>query len=505
VWLELIASRAALGRGATNQARDHLARAEALAGLTEDLGLAWLVSTAQARLARREGDDAAALAAYEAAAELADRLALSVRGSEGRSMLVTAHSRADAEQLELLVELDRPAQALCVATGARARHLRSLWARLRPPLPPDQLREYQSLLAAHDRRRSEIDAALDEAWSLSKAKHAELERRLAVEGERADVLLERVTALLERDAPRWTCARVVPDDPSHALLTMMSDAERERWWFMLARGGETPAPTIVELDADASPDALAARALAQLGPQLHELDTLVVIPVGEFVDVDVHRLLLAGPGADVSVRYSLGLGDPPTDDAHTGTQRRAAVVAGARDLAAVADEAARVTEALRGLGWSVSPRWSPTALPQPSLLHYAGHGHRAGLAGWRSHVEIPELGPVSAAQIVAAQRAPRLVVLGACSAGSSDPEIIDGGMNLAAAFVLAGAELVIAPSGPVDDEVARALAGELYADLAAPDPEALAAALHERQRAELEADTVEPAERSTLRWRAWVP
>jgi hypothetical protein len=282
---------------------------------------------------------------------------------------------------------------------------------------------------------------------------------------------------------------------------MIADAERQRWRFLLARGGR--APQVVELAADGPAELLARRALLALEPALAGVERLDVIPIGEFVSVDLQRLLFERPSLETLVlRFSLGLG--PQREAHE-LEPRAAVVAGATDLAAVTREAGRVAETLHGHGWQVDSSWSPTASEQPTLLHYSGHGHHTGLAGWRSFIDVPGFGPLTAAGLVAIQRAPNLVVLGACSAGSSDAEIIDGGMNLAAAFLLAGAELVVAPSGPVDDETALALAGELYRTFATLEMDALVRGLVELQHAEFDEAAIEPGPRSTLRWRAWVP
>ncbi|WP_146158688.1 CHAT domain-containing protein [Enhygromyxa salina] len=508
VWLELIAARSALGRERPAAAAGHLERAEALADLAEDPELVWLVTSAVAQLAYSEGRKQAALEAHARGAQLADELALSVPGSAGRSMLVTAHSRADAEHVSLLLELDQPEQALCVAASARARHLRALWARLRPPLSGAALTQYQDLLGRFEKRQATINAALEQAWALSTTELAALRQRLRSESEQGDVLLAQATALVERDAPSWSCERILPRTPERALLTMLPNPTRTGWWFMFARADQRP--TVVALTAEGDASELAGRALEQLESQLRGVETLVVIPVAEFVSVDFQRLLLARPThPELSVRYSLGLGELPATGA--AASREAAVVAGATNLDAVTREVATVAQQLQSHGWTVSPTWSPSAAQQPMLLHYSGHGHHAGLAGWRSFIEVPEAGRVTAAHIVAAQRAPRLVVLGACSAGSSDGEIIDGGMNLAAAFLLAGAELVVAPSGPVDDDIALSLADRLYRQLTTPDPDILVRALTTQQRAELARATIEatqpgePGLRSILRWRAWVP
>lgn len=502
VWLELVGARVASRTGQLERAQAHLERAHAFAQLTEDRELEWLVWTAKAKLARERDRHELALAAHEQAARLADTLALAVPGTAGRSLLVTSHGRADGEHVELLLELDRIQDALCIAAGSRARHLRALWARLRPPLGDVEQREYQALLGRHEARRKSIAAQLEQAWMLSTEELELLRQRLHAEGEQADELLDRATALLERDAPQWSCAQILPREPEQALLTMIADAPRQRWFFLLARGGK-PA-RVVEIAAEGSPESRARAALLALEPALEGVERLDVIPIGEYLGVELQRLLFERASLrTLTLRHSLGLGEFAAEP--RALDRRAAVVEGATDLAEVAREAARVSERLRGQAWHVDPTWSPTSVEQPALLHYSGHGHHTGIAGWRSYIDVPGFGPLTAAGLVALARAPALVVLGACSAGSSNVEIIDGGMNLAAAFLLAGAELVVAPSGPVDDAAALALASELYRHFDEPEPDVLVSALIEQQRVELERGTIEAGPHSVLRWRAWVP
>ena len=504
VWFELVSARAQRMQRAFAPARAHLERAELFAQLHEDPELGWYVVSAEAALARDAGHEARAIAAYERAAGIADALALSVPGSAGRSMVVTSRSRVDAEHVELLLALGRDERAACVAAGTRARHLRSLWARLRPPLATALEAEYQTLLGRYAERRRAIDAELGAAWSLSKAELELLRDRLRAEGQRAAEILAQATEILEREAPRWSCAQLLPATPERALLTMAASPDQSRWWFMLVRADA--AVEVVELASELPAEQLAARALESFAPALEQIELLTVVPVGEFVLVDFHASLLArGVSDPLEVRYSLGLGELGPREATRA--REASVVAGATNLAAVRRETESVTRQLEARDWEVSPRWSPRASEQPSLLHFAGHGHHEGLGGWDSYIEVPGYGRLSATTLVAQQRAPALVVLGACSAGSADAEVVDGGMNLAAALLLAGAELVIAPSGPVEDLTALTLAEKLYALDAEVDAAQLSRSLSTLQREELAqgAQRAPTAAHSRLRWRVWVP
>jgi CHAT domain-containing protein len=255
------------------------------------------------------------------------------------------------------------------------------------------------------------------------------------------------------------------------------------------------------ITGEREPKARAEAALAQLAPAWLGLDRLRVIPSGELTSVDFHAL----PATQrLSVSYSLGLGRP-TSEARSH-ERRASVVVGSRDLAAARDEGREVADALARSGWTVDTSWSPEAAVQPTLLHYAGHGVHAGPDGWDSHIEVPGHGRLSAAHIVALQRAPALVVLGACSTGATRDDILDGGMNLAVALLLAGAEIVIAPSGPVEDRAALALARLLHGDTAPTSASLLQSLASAQSKPRSKPDSKSSMEaESFVRWRAWVP
>ncbi len=498
VWFELAAFELALARARPHEAERALEQAERFANLTFDRDHHYRLAAARAGLARARGDHDGALAWLLEASAIADELALAVPGASGRSMLVTSHRRADLELLELLVALGRPDEALCVAVGARARHLRSLWARARPRLADADERELRSLLGQHRAARQAIETRLADAWQLPAAELELLERELELDGEDADRLLRRATALLERDAPRWSCERVAPQ-PGEALLAMAPSSRGDAWHFFAWRSGTDVehVEIVGELDAQARVEA----ALARLNSALVGIAWLRVIPSGQLTSVDIHGLLAP---RGIAVAYSLGLGRAHPEPAR---ERRASVVLGSRDLAAARDEAREVGKALAHSGWTVDASWSPEALEQPTLLHYAGHGVHAGPDGWDSHIEVPGYGRLSAAHIVALQRAPALVVLGACSTGATRDDILDGGMNLAVALLLAGAEVVVAPSGPVDDHAALALARALHRE-SAPTSASLMRSL---ATSTSNPPTSKPDSKSFLeaenfvRWRAWVP
>ena len=100
----------------------------------------------------------------------------------------------------------------------------------------------------------------------------------------------------------------------------------------------------------------------------------------------------------------------------------------------------------------------------PVLLHFAGHAH---LVDGVPQLELAD-GSLSVDEIAALAIAPRLVVLASCESATAEDE--GGWGSLAAAFLHAGSERVIASDRRVEDEEARALMSAFYGADGAHDP-----------------------------------
>lgn len=500
VFAEIVEARVARGSGRTQEAREHLERARVLAELASDDALALRVSLARAELEQQTGGLEQARKEYERADGIEDRLALSIAAHEGRSTFSNTYRHGRAHHVELLLELGDRSAALCTVLAARARHLRSLAVqRDRSALDPERAAEQRRLFVQRQGLVETLEQRNRESWSLPPDELARLAERSARELQRIDELSAEAMALIEDEPPPWRCADVRPADASRALLTMHPGSRAGQWWLLLDRAGEVDA-LLVELDPHAADAEVAmSRALARFAAKgrLGALDTLVVIPLGALVSVDFHALDPLSHEGGPRVLYGLGLGRArrpgPTDGS------AAVLVDPSGNLREPAAEAEEVRAALSRVGWTQRDAWAPDDPHPPTLLYYAGHGYYTGLHGWGSYLQLPQ-GPVTIQQLIAHQRAPAIVVLGACHAGASNVEIIDGGMNLASAFLLAGADLVIAPKQAVDDRDARALARASYGNLPGPgDADALAhelvAALTSAQR----------QDDRFVDWRIWVP
>jgi tetratricopeptide (TPR) repeat protein len=494
VFVEIVAGRVDEQRGLLRAAREHLERARLLAELGRDETLALRARLARAELERRAGAVKHARAEYAAAEAIEARLALGIAPAAGRSSFSSARRRSRAHHVELLLDAHDPEAALCTVLGARARHLRSLTA---GSDPTDDDPERLELLLRYQQRRAELDRQLEDSWALPANELARERERSARALEELDALLVAAVARVERMRSPWRCEDVRDPAPEHGLLTMHLTAGDDGWWFLLDRGGTVEARRVSS--SQGGHEAAASQALDALAAEGHlqGLRTLTVVPLGAQTSTDFHALAPLRDDDGLRVTYALGLG---ASHRSASLDRSAAVIVGASDdLREAQAEADEVRAAMARAGWDTSRAWVPGQEHQPTLLHYAGHGRHAGLSGWGSDLQLAS-GPLTSQQLIAHQRAPVVVVLGACEAGTSDTTVIDGGMNMAAAFLLAGAELVIAPDSVVDDADARALAQALYRAPPGPgDARALATALVEALGA------TQRAEGRFMGWRAWTP
>jgi predicted negative regulator of RcsB-dependent stress response len=496
LYYELTRFRIALAALEPSLARARLDRADLLAEVIHDSEFQPELFEARVDLELHEGNEDAALDTFERAEQLADALALQVPANDGRSSFWTTLTRSRARHIELALATDDPERALCGVLGARARHLRALATGLARDLEdPQRSTQYRQLLTEYRTLQRALEQKRGEEWKLSGDDLEAFAQEQARDRRKLDELLEQAMHVREQELPIWRCPDVRPTAPGEALLTAYPSADGKSWWFFLDHAGEVA--WIRQAD-DEDRTMLATRAVEQFAErgQLDAVTDLLVIPLGGLLAVDFHTLApLMRPGGP-RVRHGLGLGRTSTASNSSGL---AAILGdGSANLSNVANELAEVRNLLAARGWDLTASWDPAEEQQPRLLHYAGHGEHTGLAGWDSALDLPDGRQVTSERLLIERRAPNFVVLGACDAGAVDPTMLDGGMNVAVAMLLAGSQLVIAPNRKVDDRDAHALAQELYAalpDLAAVNANVLVDALTEAQRDDPRFHA----------WHAWVP
>jgi CHAT domain-containing protein len=150
----------------------------------------------------------------------------------------------------------------------------------------------------------------------------------------------------------------------------------------------------------------------------------------------------------------------------TTSANRSALVLGdpAEALPSSREEAERVAELLRARKWSVDQRHvvSRSVLREAmerdlELFHYSGHGVVRGAEGLHGGLPLQAEEYFSVADVLTLKRAPRAVVLSACSLAQGAPGSESIGMSMAHAFLLRGSQVVIAAPREVSGRTARAI------------------------------------------------
>lgn len=133
-----------------------------------------------------------------------------------------------------------------------------------------------------------------------------------------------------------------------------------------------------------------------------------------------------------------------------------------------------------------SVRVHPEAWGDFDVVHLASHAEIDVDNPWRSKILVdgpprtPTLEWVRAEEVMKHRLRARLVVLSACSSARGRVVPGEGRQGLAIAFMMSGAQAVVATSWPVDDRVAARMTATLYERLAAGAT--VGAALHDAKR-----------------------
>jgi CHAT domain-containing protein len=179
----------------------------------------------------------------------------------------------------------------------------------------------------------------------------------------------------------------------------------------------------------------------------------------------VHALL-----PDVAIEYPLDLAPVSSVEGN----RAAVIFDPTLDLRSSHKESEHVIDALKKGGWNVEALGGAKAtsaavmplLGKVRLLHYAGHGVFGGREAMESMLPLAAGGHLSLADVLAADAVPSRVVLSGCETARTANDAEAESLGMAQVFVLAGADVVVAPTRPVDDALAARMSKALYGDLA---------------------------------------
>ncbi len=385
----------------------------------------------------------------------------------GRDDFLAQRQRATQRHVALLLQLQRPAQAMALLRGARSRFLASLQQAQRVQgLSPEERRQWEQRLDDYTGVRERLLGMYKQQWQASAG---ELER-LRREQQR---LAHQAHQVLDRGLSQGSSASLEPRPPDQGEALLAFFPLEEGWLGLLQDGQGVLVHELGPLDPQRPETMHGQTLLAPFAARLALAQRVTLLPAGELRPIDLHQLELDGQplASRLPVVYALDLARPAASPANE--LQRAVVVADPRgDLGHAREEGATVNLRLQKqgiavhtlLGEQASRQALLEALAGADLLHYAGHGvyseqvldGELALAGESS---------LTVADILALADPPSVVLLSGCETARAKDSAIES-LGLAQAFVTAGSQLVLATSRPVDDTLAAAFAQGFYEALA---------------------------------------
>jgi tetratricopeptide (TPR) repeat protein len=484
-WVEEAEGRVALAAGAPRQA---LAAFEREAQLARAVALpysAWSAAMGEAEALTALGDTARAEAAYARADRAAEDASLTVPLGDGRASFLAERDAAARARILLLLGRGDARGALAVARASQRRLIASLVTaeRIRS-LTGETRSRWDAAIAAYRRDRAAMDATAARDWALASTSLTSV--RAERERARADLRasLDASLAAVRGVFPSPPAREGEEEDPS-ALLVVLHPLPRG--WAVLVRDpAGVRASRVDALPSD--PAALADALFAPHAAAFRAATRVRVAAYGEGRRVDVHALPFEGAplGRERVVEYVLdGEAGAPTRDGGWSalvvadpTEELAAANRGGTALATRL-EAGLPVRALVGAE-ATSAAVMP-AVARADLFVFAGHAAVGGHEGLDTALSLAAGGRLTAADVLALDRAPSEVVLTACETARTGGDFAAPGLALSDAFAAAGSRMVIAATRAVADADADALATALFAKGFTPGWDA-AAALRDAQR-----------------------
>jgi tetratricopeptide (TPR) repeat protein len=446
----------------------------------------WHLALRRGQVLEARGEHAAAIEAYREAETHVDGLAQLAAFGVGRSTIGMLHRESSDRLVHALLAQDQTSEALCVVRQTEARRLQAVSL----PLTLSEL-ERAELDALHQAQVA-LDTLLDDVRDAATIRAGE-EANVKVSRQRRvlESMTEEVLRRIARHALTPRCEDLHEPAEGELLLGLFPNGGQ---WLLFARDSKgTQAHTVDlrELDYDL-PDARARLSEILLRPvatQVERAQRIRVHAVGQAQHIDVD--LLPWNGGPLVTSKSVAWG---VDVAAAAWP----VVTGAREARAVLlpdpslslpDAYAEILHAAGTLADTgvlvevVEPADARRAglldqMDGATLLHFAGHAdhdmlgdpglwppYAGGTPSWPASLLLADDERLGAHEILARPaQVPRKVILSACSTGALDASA--SGTSLAVAFVVAGAEEVLAATGRPNDAEARAVMQQLYDELA---------------------------------------
>jgi cellulose synthase operon protein C len=441
-----------------------------LARKNDDPALEWQGLYGAGKSAAARGDRTGAIAALQGAEALlgSDRFQIPV--DAGQVRFLGAHEGSARGLVEALVLEQQPAQAFDVARKARRRgllavHNLSRVSELGEVARANWERTYSDYLAAREaveKARRELEVARrasKELIAARRAKVAELEEAVVTARRRA---LE----ILREDRPQ-RLAEGALRKPADKELWLLWVRTTEEW---IAFAASSSGVVAVRL-GNGTVDAHARWLIEPLREHIERAERVILLPTGELGSLALHALPF-GDSTLARARATVYGLDLPEAQPLAITHENVLVVADGRgDLPGARRAAKEIEASFRKEGRGVNVRLQNEAttaevqklLAASDWFHYAGHGDHLGLEGWGSRLLLAGRDDLDVSDVLALPGAPKRVVLMACEAAHNTADAkVATSFGIAHAFVLAGANEVLAPSEIVPDDEAAELTRVLY-------------------------------------------
>jgi hypothetical protein len=330
-------------------------------------------------------------------------------------------------------------------------------------LPAIERKRLEVGLADYREARERLLRAEADAWALplSEVEAHSNKQRGAVK--QAHAYLDQALAVL------GASSRFVPRPVQEAEL-LLAYHPLPRGWAAFAQSSSGVSATRIEaLAPHDAPSALAAQLLAPFAAQIREAESLRLIPYGVLKDVDFHALPF-GDGLlidAVPVAYGGDLGqeqNPPKSPAELSFL---VVADPLNDLIAARAEGQWLRDALKGrlltrvlVGEEATYDRVVAELQRADIFHFAGHAEFEQ-SGWQSGMRLAANTMLEPGDIVALSSVPSLVILSGCETTRERMDVAVASIGLAQAFLVRGAQNVIATTRSVPDDIGLALSRAL--------------------------------------------
>jgi cellulose synthase operon protein C len=416
----------------------------------------------------RVGQTDAAIDAYEEAETVLEQLRFNTPLGGGREAFLGSRMESASRLIDLLLRGGRAEDALRVARRSRARSLSALaWPSRLDAASENIRRAWYAAVSEYQQRRTarERDAAAD--WELPAD---ELEHTLADRarlGTSARELLDEALASLGSRSE----GTAAPLAPAAGEVVLLYHPVPSGWvGFAVNLEGVTARRLRAEPSGSRTPEELGDWLLGPFSALIERSNRMRVLAFGALNQMDFHALPWRGRPlvSSIAVRYGVDV-KRVTRSAEAGMN--ALIVTPHDELKNSTAEAAIAEERLRTSGWDVQ-RLRGSAVKRATIgesiiagqirfFHYSGHARYFGLDGWESHLGSDEDQLMTVGDILTLPASPDYVILSGCeTAASADRS--GSGLGLAQAFVIAGAEWVVASSRMVKDADAARIVMELY-------------------------------------------